>query len=126
MVGTDHPMSDPERWEIWREYAEQVMGKKDYFNGSAIPLFYDLWFKSKDYRKLFIDRIKSFTGWSMKFSDEVLNDVPRIGRGSSFDGMTYDGRAQEMAVHQRWKGIKMVSIPADLLKLNEELIKGIK
>lgn len=37
--------------------------------------------------------------------DDDISRVPRNGGGSSFDGLDFDGKAQEMAVGERWRTI---------------------
>ena len=38
----------------------------------------------------------------LTFTDEGHQDVPRFGKGSSFDGTTFDGKASEMDIEGRW------------------------
>lgn len=43
--------------------------------------------------------------------DELINEVALIGRGSSFDGVYYQGRAQSMNVLRRWEGLSEPILP---------------
>lgn len=58
---------------------------------------YNEWFRNKKYRK------KLAEGLGLSFSDRMLNSVSPFGGGSSFTGTEYDGKAQKMAVLERWR-----------------------
>ena len=55
----------------------------------------DKWFSSKAYRK----KVANRTG--LEFTDAGLNDICSIG--SSFNNRSYQGKAQQMDVLNRWK-----------------------
>jgi len=61
----------------------------------------------------------------LKFSDKGLNVVMPIGRGrkgSSFDSLKCNGKAQSMKVLDRWKEYKNNSVEfTNVLKMNESL-----
>jgi len=61
---------------------------------------YNFWFSDIDYRK----EVSSILG--LEFSDKNLEQITNFGRGSSFSGIEFDGKAQLMNVLSRWKCIK--------------------
>jgi len=58
---------------------------------------FDDWFTDKNYRQNICEYLH------IPFTDAGLNKVAYFGNGSSFDEQTYDGKAQEMKVLERWK-----------------------
>jgi hypothetical protein len=59
---------------------------------------YNIWFTSTEYRRELESR------YSLPIETDLgIDTVPTIGRGSSFDGMSMQGRAQEMGVLTRYK-----------------------
>lgn len=60
-------------------------------------IIYNRWFTDREYRA---DIVKA---QRVKFTDVGFSRVPAAGGGSSFDGMNFDGRAQDMAVNDRWR-----------------------
>ena len=67
-------------------------------------IIYDKWFKDINYRKQISEKL------GLEFSDEGLQTVVNIGRGSSFDGIEYDGNAQDMDVLSRYKQVDNYSM----------------
>ena len=86
--------------QIWNEYYDEYITQES----DIIFIIYDKWFTDIEYRK----------GISMKlgltFSDEKFENVPRAGSGSSFDGIMYDGKAQQMNVLNRYKEVNKWSM----------------
>lgn len=79
--------------EMWMSHASLIENDND-----VVPILYNKWFSDEKYRdslamKLCLD----------ERSDMALSQVPRNGRGSSFQNMKCDGNAQEMDVLGRWK-----------------------
>ena len=81
---------------LYKSYAEQALRALD---GSSSYIFinFNRWFMSKNYR------IEMAQQLGFKTSGEPYKRVPTNGGGSSFDGMAYMGKADEMPVMQRWK-----------------------
>lgn len=77
---------------LWKESAKSFLEENEY-----IKVRYDDWFLSAAYRK----KLSSTLGGT--FSDDKINHVPPDAKGSSFDGLDFDGRAQDMKVFDRWK-----------------------
>lgn len=57
---------------------------------------YNKWFSNKSYRR----QIEKDLG--LKETDKGINKVMKYGRGSSFDGRTFDGKASKMKTNERW------------------------
>jgi hypothetical protein len=91
-------IDDSEILDTWEIYAEEYSGITNFLT-SKIPVNYNLWFSSLDYRK------QLSAQFELSFTDAGLNVVPKsaAGRGSSFDGTSYDGRGSQMKVLERWK-----------------------
>ena len=88
---------DSEILDLWEIYAEEYLGITNFLT-SKIPINYNLWFSSIDYRK----QLSAHFGLS--FTDAGLNVVPKAsGSGSSFDKTSYDGKGNQMKVLERWK-----------------------
>ncbi len=79
----------------WEEYAREYLSNTGGLI-RKIPVNYNLWFQSADYRKQLSKRL------DLKFTDAGINTVPKAGDGSSFDLIRYDGRASQMKVIERW------------------------
>lgn len=86
---------------LWKSYAKEYLGITNYLS-NTILINYDEWFSKKNYRNELI--LKIFQENDNK--DIGINDVPENGRGSSFDGLNYNGKAQEMNVLERRKFYK--------------------
>ena len=83
----------PTLLRAWAKYAEAALNRDD-----CVPIYYDTFISSKSYRDSIADRI----GVDVR-SDDSLSRVSEFGRGSSFDGMEFDGRAGEMKTTERWE-----------------------
>jgi len=58
---------------------------------------YNLWFTDEEYRRLLATKL------DLSFCPPYPEHVAKAGRGSSFDGLKYEGNAAEMAVLDRWR-----------------------
>lgn len=58
---------------------------------------YNLWFADEPYRNELAEKLK------LPSCPPYPEHVARAGRGSSFDGLKYDGNAAQMAVLDRWR-----------------------
>ena len=83
--------------QLWVTYAYEYLGKTSKLKNKKVPLNYDLWCTSEDYRK----EIANLLG--LEFTDAGFNQITAYGRGSSFDLEDYNERASEMKTDQRWK-----------------------
>lgn len=59
-------------------------------------IIYNDWFKSWKYRDTIAEEI------GFRNEDRGFQKVPQAGGGSSFNGLKFNGRAQEMDVLTRW------------------------
>ncbi len=93
----DYPLFDNISWDDlasrWIDHA-QMQPKADKLGVTWIN--FNRWRKEKDYRESIA---KSF---SLNSSSNI-NSVPSFGGGSSFDGVTLDGKAQHMQLDNRWE-----------------------
>jgi hypothetical protein len=95
-----HAMQNKEGFvEKWKSYALEFLGDTNIID-NKICINYNSWLKDIDYRR---DLSKRLGG---DFSDSNIDIVPSSGGGSSFDRKSYDGRASEMKLLERWKSLK--------------------
>ena len=106
--------------DMWIRMANEHMGNTNKIPERKVPVLYDDWFLSEDYRKSLSESL------GLAHTDRRLNTVMKIGVGrawgSSFDGMKKNGNAQNMDVLNRWKSVKD---DPRFIKLcqNEELVE---
>jgi hypothetical protein len=82
---------------LWVEFAREAIGETKHLPSSAVLINYNRWFTDQDYRMNLSSKL------GLQFTDVWLNKVSQHGKGSSFDKRSYDGRAQEMDVLERWR-----------------------
>ncbi len=102
----------------WIAYAKEYLGETSYLKnlGNFITLNYDLWFSDQNYRKSLSAKL------NQPFTDAGLQKVTgQHGGGSSFDGVAFSDKAQQMKVLERWKFFQNDREYLSLLK-NEELL----
>lgn len=85
--------------KTWKEHAYEFLGETSYLS-NKVTVSYNKWFCDRDYRQ----RLSSELGleWNDRGMQQVAKWGPTIS-GGSFDGLTYDGKAQQMRVLERWK-----------------------
>lgn len=71
----------------------------NHMNSGYYTIFFDEWFSNENYR------IKIMNDLQLNFNEKGLNQVYNSGK-SSFDKFKYDGKAQQMDVLNRWKGMR--------------------
>jgi len=98
--------------DLWKKYAHEYLGHTSNLP-DLIPINFNLWFESKDYR---MSLSKSL---GLEFNDDGLNILSRKGVRSSFDGIKFDTRAQEMQVLNRWQQIPSLQKHLNILKDDE-------
>lgn len=87
---------DAQRWtKLWLPYAREFIGKTNYLKYDA-KVNYNRWFTSSDYRRE-LERILD-----LPHSDAMLEVVTDHAGGSSFEGLSQNGKAQQMSVTNRW------------------------
>lgn len=85
--------------EQWKDHAREYLGETTFLR-EKVKINYNLWFSEEDYRKQLAEEI------GFRFKPGGTKGVPKVGPvvwGDTFDGMRFDGRAQEMKVMERWK-----------------------
>ncbi len=82
--------------DLWLTDANEFIGKTNYI-GEKILIKYDNWFSDRGYR---IDICKNVGGI---YSEKTLNIVVNLSGGSSFNGMSFNGKAQKMAALDRYE-----------------------
>lgn len=100
---------------LWKVHAREYLGYTDYLPNKLCVSFND-WFKSKRYRRQLAKR------FGLEFSDTGLNIVTSHGAGSSFDGIEFDGKAQQMAVLRRYKKVESNPMYNAVFMEDEELM----
>lgn len=86
----------PTGLRIWKQHARQVLGR-DYLRQPFVPVLFNRWATDPTYRRELAENL-GFT-----FSDDGFRRVARVGGGSSFDGLSYATRAQDMGLLHRWR-----------------------
>lgn len=110
-----------ERIRIWEEHARIAIHPPEWL----YVISYDRWFADRGYRQQIAEDL------GFELTDAGLNDVPERGEGSSFDGVKFDGKAQEMDVLNRYKTFEddpeyQALVTPERLKLNERMIEQLK
>lgn len=100
----------------WKDYALEFVGKGSFLS-DCIKISYNDWFIDMDYRKEIALQL------GRPFSDKGLNVVTTAGRGSSFDDLAYNGKAQEMDVLQRWSSLKDDGEFCDLFRGRNDILQ---
>lgn len=82
---------------IWKQHAREALGEKKHLRQGKIFINYNLWACDPHYRK------SVATSLNIDFTDSGFNDVSSCAGGSSFDGLNFENRADDMKVLERWK-----------------------
>ena len=80
------------RTDIYKEYASYFLNESPYY-----PILFDAWFADEEYR------VKICKDLGLHFTDIGKQSVPSFGGGSSFDFLSFNGRAEKMNVLSRYK-----------------------
>jgi hypothetical protein len=93
-------LKDPQQWvALWKEYAREATDVTDHVPNRVL-VSYNAWCLSESYRRELAAQL------GLPFTDAGRQEVARWGPtvwGDSFDGLQYDGRAEDMKVLERWK-----------------------
>lgn len=87
---------------LYKQYAKEFL-RQTQFLKDPVLINYNTWFISRKYRQSILDRLN--IRYSDK-SDEYIQKIAEEGKGSSFDQMKYNTKAQDMKVLDRWKYFK--------------------
>ena len=101
----------------WKACAIEFLGESKYLENEKICISFNKWFVDEEYRISITNKL------GLKYSTVTLDDVPRTRRGSSFDGLIYDGRAREMDCLNRWKVFRDNILYQELFKKNKDIIE---
>lgn len=85
--------------ELYSTFIEEFEGRTSYFKlpGKLIWVLYNSWFTESSYRKEISGQIDE------PHTDSGKSSMLPYGNGSSFRGMSLNGRAEELKVLDRWK-----------------------
>ena len=82
---------------LWIQHAREFLGERHHLRPGRIAISYNRWVASAGYRRAIAERL------GLRCDDGALRSVASCAGGSSFDGLDYDGRADQMAVLDRWR-----------------------
>jgi hypothetical protein len=82
--------------QLWKEYAAEAAGSTKRLN-NLLVINYNRWFADESYRASLGAQL------NMVSVDKGIDQVAKWGPASSFDKLSFDGRANEMKVLERWK-----------------------
>ncbi|HTQ78612.1 MAG TPA: hypothetical protein VMM92_01360, partial [Thermoanaerobaculia bacterium] len=85
---------------LFKAYAREVHRETRHLRHGFTPVLFNRWAAEPDYRRSLAERLG--IPWTDAGRDEVAPWGPATW-GDSFDGFTYDGRAGEMPVFDRWR-----------------------
>ncbi|MET8677097.1 hypothetical protein ABZW18_05725 [Streptomyces sp. NPDC004647] len=107
--------------DLWKRYAGYL--KTSSFGYTYVA--FNSWFSDAGERRRISQTLE------LQHSDHGLNRVSAYGQGSSFDGLHHDGRAQGMAVLNRWETMLddrlfqfLLLADEESLEINEQLFGG--
>ena len=88
-------------FHLWLEYAKEYLGQTNRLaacrGSTTIKIAYNHWFTDPS------SRAKICADMGVVNDDRNLERVSAGGKGSSFDGLEFDGRAADMEVLGRWR-----------------------
>lgn len=82
---------------IWKQHAREFLGQRSHLRYNRTLINYNTWYTDTAYRRRLTEKL------GLRFTDAGIDQVPRTGDGSSFDGRQFDGQARRMRVLERWK-----------------------
>lgn len=86
----------PQAVAMWKDYAREFLGETHVL-GDIIPVNYNSWASDRQYRDALL-----VTAFGQINQDIGIDDVPYYGRGSSRDGLLFQGNASQMKTDERW------------------------
>lgn len=81
---------------IWKQHARELLRPRR-LRRDPVLVSYDRWCTDRGHRREVAERL------GLRFSDAGRQRVCATHGGSSFDGLAFDGRADEMRVLERWR-----------------------
>ena len=101
--------------KMWKQHAREALGETRRIKRELVVVRYNLWAKDDAYRAALAERLGLGAG------EADIDRVAACNAGSSFDGLTYDGRAREMPVEDRWRAY--ADDPAFRAIFDEEMMR---
>ena len=83
--------------DLWLDYAKEFLHETQRLNQCKVCVNYNQWASDRNYRAAIAAQL------GLEFTDAGINDVGTWGGGSSFEGQSFQGRAREMDVTNRWQ-----------------------
>lgn len=83
--------------QMWIDYAQEYLDETNYLRHTKVHINYNLWSTDPNYRCQIAKKL------DLDFTDAGFDDVMTNGGGSSFDGVSLNGKASAMSVLERWK-----------------------
>lgn len=99
--------------EIYKQHAKEFLGVTNILGNKGVFINYNQWFSSIEYR-LDIARKLGF-----ETSGEQYKKVSNIGWGSSFSGVQFNEKANQMQVLERWRNFVEDPLYRDILRDSE-------
>ncbi len=99
---------------IWKQHAKEAIGLKRHLRKKKIVINYNLWVYDTAYRRSIAIQL------GIAFTDSGFHEVSNVAGGSSFDGLKFENRADNMKVLDRWK--HYVDDPGYKMIFDKELI----
>lgn len=90
-------ISDQTSIRVWKQHAKAYLGEIRGIDDRLVPVSYNRWVRDQDYRRALA------TTLGLQFTDAGFNSIAACGGGSSFDGLGFDGRANQMHLFERWR-----------------------
>lgn len=112
-------------FKYWKYILDEGMLKTDYLSYNKLFIKYGQWFNYEDYRRSISESL------NLKYSDRMLNRLSMAGiskghtnTGSSFSGVTYKNKAQDMKVMERAKFLsgKNLELYQSSIKAHSEMV----
>jgi hypothetical protein len=82
---------------IWCQHAREFLGQRRHLRHERVMISFDRWASSATYRRAIAAAL------GLRFDGRAALRVPGCAGGSSFDGLRFDGHADEMRVLSRWR-----------------------
>lgn len=86
--------------DIWKSHAREALGRTNYISHpdiTKVVVRFNDWVRSDNHRNLILYML------GVRLLSEDTGYIVNVSGGSSFDGRTYQGRADEMEIENRYK-----------------------
>jgi hypothetical protein len=93
------PISTLTLKRIYKQHAHEFLGNRKNLKNKILVNF-NLWTSNMSYREDLARQL------DIPFRDSGFTEVPAVAGGSSFDGITFAGKANEMRLQDRWRAFE--------------------